>query len=461
MWGKAPPLESLQDALADSSKPIGMRMRAAYFLKQEFGKEQHQDLVIASLSKGLKDARHGSLMRHEFAYVMGQLRDERCCQILETILLASDDCVMVRHEAAEALGAIGAARSRPVLEQIIVDNPTLPELSDTCRLALNVFDWRIRGDPDEPPPVACACMLNPYSSTDPAPPHPAHVHKSDQELGDLLNDSSQSLFERYRCMFSLRNRGGALAVLQLGRTLIEDTSSPLLRHEVAYVLGQLQHPDSLEALSESLRRPGEHMMVRHESAEALGAIDGGRWEEVETILQEFAKDPNPVVSESCLVALDAADYWGHATTDTTDTTSTSGMDDISQKQEDAAPLSFGQQKAVTNGKMELPKPNEEARTKILKAHTHKMVVSSKVGFEELARLCEGFNGMQLKAVCVQGNMLALRRGSTEMTHQDFVQAIADVVHVVTTKKREDLLTVVPPVNRQVLAQHFNVQGSSF
>jgi deoxyhypusine monooxygenase len=42
-------------------------------------------------------------------------------------------------------------------------------------------------------------------------------------------------------------------------------------------------------------------MVRHECAEALGAI--GRPESV-PVLKEFLSDPNPEVSESCEVALD-------------------------------------------------------------------------------------------------------------------------------------------------------------
>jgi len=47
-------------------------------------------------------------------------------------------------------------------------------------------------------------------------------------------------------------------------------------------------------------------MVRHEAAEALGAIGT---EEAVALLQEYAKDPSRVVKESCVVALDAADYW--------------------------------------------------------------------------------------------------------------------------------------------------------
>lgn len=85
-------------------------------------------------------------------------------------------------------------------------------------------------------------------------------------------------------------------------------------------------------------------------------------------------------------------------------------------------------------KIELPHPNEEARAKILKIHSRKMNVSPEVVFAELARSCEDFNGAQLKAVCVESGMLALRRESTEIMHEDFVEAIT----VVAAKKKGSL-----------------------
>ena len=55
-------------------------------------------------------------------------------------------------------------------------------------------------------------------------------------------------------------------------------------------------------------------MVRHESAEALGAIEGTdeEWAQCEKTLKSFIDDVDPVVGESCMVALDAADYWAKA-----------------------------------------------------------------------------------------------------------------------------------------------------
>ncbi|CAD5322163.1 unnamed protein product [Arabidopsis thaliana] len=65
-------------------------------------------------------------------------------------------------------------------------------------------------------------------------------------------------------------------------------------------------------------------------------------------------------------------------------------------------------------KIEFPHPTEEARARILQIHSRKMNVHPDVNFEELARSTDDFNGAQLKAVCVEAGMLALRRDATEV-----------------------------------------------
>jgi 26S proteasome regulatory subunit T5 len=78
-------------------------------------------------------------------------------------------------------------------------------------------------------------------------------------------------------------------------------------------------------------------------------------------------------------------------------------------------------------KVELPLPNEEARARIMQIHSRKMNVNKEdVNFEELARSTAEFNGAQLKAVCVEGGMVALRRDAAELRHEDFVEGIAQV-----------------------------------
>jgi len=78
-------------------------------------------------------------------------------------------------------------------------------------------------------------------------------------------------------------------------------------------------------------------------------------------------------------------------------------------------------------KIELPLPNEEARARIMQIHSRKMNVNKDdVNFEELARSTQEFNGAQLKAVCVEAGMVALRRGGTQLRHEDFVEGISQV-----------------------------------
>ena len=51
----------------------------------------------------------------------------------------------------------------------------------------------------------------------------------------------------------------------------------------------------------------------------------------------------------------------------------------------------------------------------MQIHSRKMNVNTEdVNFDELARCTEDFNGAQLKAVCVEAGMLALRREANEI-----------------------------------------------
>jgi len=77
-------------------------------------------------------------------------------------------------------------------------------------------------------------------------------------------------------------------------------------------------------------------------------------------------------------------------------------------------------------KIEFPLPNEEARTRILQIHSRKMTVNKGVNFEEISRITNDFNGAQLKAVCVEAGMIALRREGVEIAHEDFTEAVSEV-----------------------------------
>jgi deoxyhypusine monooxygenase len=82
--------------------------------------------------------------------------------------------------------------------------------------------------------------------------------------------------------------------------------SALFRHEIAFVFGQLSHPASIPSLTVTLSRADEASIVRHEAAEALGSL--GDQPGVEDLLRTFLNDPEQVVRESVIVALDMAEY---------------------------------------------------------------------------------------------------------------------------------------------------------
>ena len=83
-------------------------------------------------------------------------------------------------------------------------------------------------------------------------------------------------------------------------------------------------------------------------------------------------------------------------------------------------------------KIEFPLPNDTARLRILQIHSRKMAVSSDVNYKELARSTDEFNGMQLKAVCVEVGMIALREGATKLTHLHFLSSISEGLSVILT-----------------------------
>lgn len=77
-------------------------------------------------------------------------------------------------------------------------------------------------------------------------------------------------------------------------------------------------------------------------------------------------------------------------------------------------------------KVEFTLPDEEARARILKIHSRRMTLHGDVNFEELSRLTEDMNGAQLKAVCVEAGMLALRNDRVYVLHEDFAEGVTAV-----------------------------------
>lgn len=277
-------VEAVGRTLVDVKQPLHVRFRALFTLRGLGGPD-----AIAWISRAFDD--DSALLKHELAYCLGQMQDARAIPALVAVLRDSRQEPMVRHEAGEALGAIGNLDVLEILKEYSTD--PVVEVAETCQLAVRRLEWlKQRGGAPEP--------TGRYLSVDPAPP------AEEQNVGRLreaLLDESRPLFERYRAMFALRDAGGEDAALALAEGL--RCGSALFRHEIGYVLGQLQHEAAVPQLAAALARPAESPMVRHECAEALGAIARPS---CLAALRAHAADPERVVRESCEVALDMYDY---------------------------------------------------------------------------------------------------------------------------------------------------------
>lgn len=296
-------IENVGKILNDSTRPMKERFRALFTLKNIKG-----EVAIKFISQAFAD--ESDLLKHELAYCLGQMQDPAAIPVLIRVLEDVTQVPMVRHEAGklfimshqyvlitkiiisgEALGAIGRPEVFDILEKYSKD--PVVEVAETCQIALDRVKWIQKQE--------ALNDNNPYASVDPSPP--LAQNKSVEELKSILLDEEQNLFDRYRAMFSLRNQRTKASVLAISAGL--KGKSALFRHEIAFVLGQLQDENSIPFLIENLRDPLENEMVRHECAEALGAI---ATDECIEVLTAYLGDDKRVVKESCEVALDICDY---------------------------------------------------------------------------------------------------------------------------------------------------------
>lgn len=73
-------------------------------------------------------------------------------------------------------------------------------------------------------------------------------------------------------------------------------------------------------------------------------------------------------------------------------------------------------------KVEIPLPNETARLDILKIHGRSITTKGDIDYEAVAKLCEDFNGADLRNVCTEAGMFAIRSDRDYVIDEDFMKA---------------------------------------
>ena len=320
-------ISRLHAALNDPTLPLSKRYRALFGLKHHACLVPGSDATVAAIDAiASAFATPSALLKHEVAYCLGQTRNLATTPYLQAVLRNRQEDDMVRHEAAEALGAVGDRASLDLLRERRDDESEAAVVRETCEIAIESVEWQA-GDKSrneklrtrweaQPLPLRAEPKLtvssSDFASVDPAPPLPeSEKGENISALQSMLLDTTLPLFRRYRAMFALRDLASpptcatAIPAVEALASGFGD-SSALFRHEIAFVFGQLSHPASIPALTRVLEDQKEASMVRHEAAEALGSL--GDNEGVWKTLRDYLEDKDQLVRESIMVALDMAEF---------------------------------------------------------------------------------------------------------------------------------------------------------
>ncbi|OII71673.1 uncharacterized protein cubi_01287 [Cryptosporidium ubiquitum] len=342
--------EKIRELLLSHDTDISSKIRCLFF-GRFYGDEESAKMLSKSL-----DYSESVLFRHEVLYVLGQMGLKSPLPRLYEILADENEHPMVRHEAGEAIAAIGEDESLEIVEKYINDKSSA--VSETCYLAAHSLrlkrekrfqESNQKNSDFNSDIVSNTSSINAFNTTDPTPPESScEVNQIEVLVSDLLNENTK-LERRYAVLFALRNILTGIIDSNQKRSLNDesvqqfdndkvhfiaggiakametDQTSAVFRHECAFVLGQIQVISTADALSRVISNQSEESMVRHEAAFALGSVGSNdprqseslqkmdklytkdelnriRKLSIETLLK-YSKDQDIIVAESCIVGL--------------------------------------------------------------------------------------------------------------------------------------------------------------
>ncbi len=77
--------------------------------------------------------------------------------------------------------------------------------------------------------------------------------------------------------------------------------------------------------------------------------------------------------------------------------------------------------------IEIPIPSRDARVMIFKIHSKRMSLMKGVDFENLADRTEDATGADIKAICMEAGMFAIRDERKKINNEDFEKAIVKIM----------------------------------
>uniref|UniRef100_A0A914WRG7 AAA+ ATPase domain-containing protein n=1 Tax=Plectus sambesii TaxID=2011161 RepID=A0A914WRG7_9BILA len=91
-------------------------------------------------------------------------------------------------------------------------------------------------------------------------------------------------------------------------------------------------------------------------------------------------------------------------------------------------------------KIEIPLPNEQSRLDVLKIHANPITKHGDIDYEAVVKLSDGFSGADLRNVCTEAGLFAIRAEREYVIEEDFMKAVRKVSDA---KKLESKLDYKP------------------
>lgn len=133
---------SLRNTLTSEEIPLARRFRALFSLKHLacLNPPTEQTLpAIEAIAAAFTSP--SALLKHELAYCLGQTKNLKSVPFLRHVLEDRKEDSMCRHEAAEALAALGDSGSLALLKGLR-DDPNEPEVvRETAEIAVDRIVW--------------------------------------------------------------------------------------------------------------------------------------------------------------------------------------------------------------------------------------------------------------------------------------------------------------------------------
>lgn len=143
MDSPSPSVEALRSTLVNEGEPLARRFRALFALKHVAAQKSsppETSAAIAAISAAFSSP--SALLKHELAYCLGQSGQLEAGPCLLSVLQDEREDPMCRHEAAEALGALGDGRALDLLRKYSTDALIPTVIRETCEIALDRIVWQ-------------------------------------------------------------------------------------------------------------------------------------------------------------------------------------------------------------------------------------------------------------------------------------------------------------------------------